>query len=171
MHRGVREQLEDILADTGDALCERRLLGEQRLPGEQRLLCEEHLSECQECNTEVAAMREQSRLFRSLRVADTPERSLVEPSAGFYARVMERIEAQGMVSIWQLFFDSRVGRGLAMASMVVALGLGVYLVSAEENAAPDRSEVVTQGGLQGSMLTGSPDANAVLMNLVTYREQ
>jgi hypothetical protein len=154
MHRGVREQLEDILADAGGARADAGGA--------------EHLSECQECNEEVAAMREQRRLFRSLKTG--PEGS-VEPSAGFYARVMERIEAQGVVSIWQLFFDSRVGRRLAMASMVVAVSLGVYLVSAEENAAPDRSEVVTQGALHGSMLTGSPDANAVLMNLVTYREQ
>lgn len=149
MHRGVREQLEDILADAGGALSER------------------HLSECQECSVEVAAMREQRRLFRSLRAgAETPE-----PGPGFYARVMERIEVQGVVSIWQLFFDSRVGRGLAMASMVVALGLGVYLVSAEENAAADRNRVVTEGGLNSGMLSGSRDANAVLMNLVTYREQ
>lgn len=149
MHRGVREKLEDILAADTNALCER------------------HLSECQECDAEVAAMREQRRLLRSLRAgADAPE-----PSAGFYARVMERIEAQGVVSIWQLFFDSRVGRGLAMASMVVAVSLGVYLVSAEENATQDRDQVVTQGGLNSGVLTGSPDANAVLMNLVTYREQ
>ena len=147
MHRGVRDKLEEILAGTGGALCER------------------HLSECEECSAEVAAMREQRGLLRSLR----PAAVVPEQSAGFYARVMERIETQGVVSIWQLFFDSPVGRGLAMAAMVIALGLGVYVVSAEQNAAPDARNAVILGA--GGMLTGSPDANAVLVNLVTYREQ
>lgn len=147
MHRGVRNKLEEILAGTGGALCER------------------HLSECEECSAEIAAMREQRGLLRSLRAAG----GVPEQSAGFYARVMERIEAQGVVSIWQLFFDSPVGRGLAMAAMLVALSLGVYIVSAEHNAASDASTAVIQGA--GGMLTGAPDANAVLVNLVTYREQ
>jgi anti-sigma factor RsiW len=152
MHRGVRDKLEEILAGAGGALCER------------------HLSECEECSAEVAAMREQRGLLRSLRAAD----SVPEQSAGFYARVIERIEAQGVVSIWQLFFDSPVGRGLAMASMLLALSLGVYVVSAEHgfvenSAAPDARNAVVQDA--GGMLTGSPDANAVLVNLVTYREQ
>lgn len=147
MHRGVRDKLEEILAGTGGALCER------------------HLSECTECDAEVAAMRKQRGLLRSLRAAN----SVPEQSAGFYARVMERIEAQGVVSIWQLFFDSPAGRGLAMAAMLVALSLGVYVVSAEQNAASDVRHAVIQGA--SGMLTGSPDANAVLVNLVTYREQ
>lgn len=154
MHRGVRDKLEEILAGTGDALCER------------------HLSECEECSAEVAAMREQRGLLRSLRAEG-------DPSAGFYARVMERIESQGVASIWSLFFDSPVGRGLAMASMVIALSLGLYMVSAERGPEPDTvvldssgldsNQAVMQGS--GAMLTGSPDADAVLVNLVTYREQ
>ena len=63
--------------------------------------------------------------------------------AGFYARVMERIESQGAASIWSLFFDSPVGRGLAMASMVLALSLGVYLVSSEHGAASQASRAMT----------------------------
>jgi len=154
MHRGVRDQLEEILASTGDALCER------------------HLSECEECSSEVEAMREQRALLRSLRTQDTPEQS-----AGFYARVMERIEAQNVVSIWELFFNSRVGKGLAMASMAVALCLSAYLVSEEQNRAPDDGQVMVErthglrGALADGMLAGTPDANAVLANLVTYREQ
>ena len=155
MHRGVRDQLEDILAGGGDALCER------------------HLSECGECGAELAAMREQRGLLRSLR----PGENAPEQSPGFYARVMERIEAQGVASIWNLFFDSRVGRGLALASMVIALSLGLYMASAENAARPaETSQAMIQDSssgdeLTGPMLTGSPDASAVLMNLVTYREQ
>jgi hypothetical protein len=154
MHRGVRDKLEDILAGSGD------------------VLCEQHLSECGECSTELAAMREQRSLLRSLRASETAP----EQSPGFYARVMERIEAQGVVSIWNLFFDSPAGRGLAVASMVIALSLGLYMASAESAARPvEASQAVMENSdsdqLTGPMLTGSPDANAVLMNLVTYREQ
>lgn len=151
MHRGVRDKLEDILAGTGDALSER------------------HLRDCEECSGEMAALREQSAMLRSLRAGDAAP----EQSPGFYARVMERIDAQGVVSIWNLFFDSRMGRGLAMASMVVALSLGFYMVSSESSAGPETSQVVIQDTdeLTGPMLSGSPDANAVLVNLVTYREQ
>jgi hypothetical protein len=156
MHRGVRDKLEEILAGTGGALCER------------------HLSECEECGAQVAAMREQRRLLRSLRVGGSggkgaDRKEAPEQSAGFYARVMERIESQGVASIWNLFFDSPVGRGLAMASMVVALSLGVYLVTSEQSAEPAANPAPIQAS--GGMLTGSPDANAVLVNLVTYREQ
>jgi hypothetical protein len=149
MHREVREKLEEILAGTGDVLSER------------------HLKKCAECNAEVAAMREQRGLLHSLRPGE------IEPSAGFYARVMERIEAQGVASIWSLFFESPAGRGLAMASMVLALSLGVYLFSSERTAESNSIPVVMDGthAAEGGMLTGSPDADAVLVNLVTYREQ
>jgi len=143
MHREVRDKLEEILAGAGDVLSER------------------HLNKCEECNAEVAAMREQRELLHSLRPGE------VEPAAGFYARVMERIEAQGVASIWSLFFESPAGRGLAMASMVLALCLGVYLVSSERAPDTDSNQVVLGGG----MLTGAPDADDVLVNLVTYREQ
>jgi len=145
MHRGVRENLEDILAGT------------DRLSGR-------HLSECEECSAEIAAMREQSRLLQTLRGGDA------EPRPGFYARVMERIEAQGAVaSVWSLFFDSPVGRGLAMASMVVALSLSAYLITSEQGDQPVPQQEIVRGA--GGMLTGSPDRDAVLVNLVTYRGQ
>jgi anti-sigma factor RsiW len=166
MHRGVRDKLEDILA------CKGGLAGDNT--GDQRRRLDSHLSECAECRDEVAAMRDQHRLFQSLR---SPEEA--EPRAGFYARVIERIEAQGATSIWNLFFDSPVGRGLAMASMLLALSLGMYLVSSERGAQevasqPTSGPVMTVPGMEpdaGAMLTGSSDRNAVLWNLVTYREQ
>jgi hypothetical protein len=149
MHREVRDHLEDILADKSkDA---------------------RHLNGCAECRQKVAAMRDQQRLLQSLRL---PEEA--EPRAGFYARVIERIESQGAASIWSLFFDSPAGRGLAMASMVLALSLGVYLVSSEHGADAQAGQAISfpnSGPNSGEMLTGSPDRDAVLVNLVTYREQ
>ncbi len=152
MHRRVRDKLEDILAGTASA--------------DERHRHDSHLDECAECRDAVAAMRNQQRLLRSMRL---PEEA--EPRAGFYARVIERIESQGAASIWSLFFDSAVGRGLAMASMMLALGLGVYLVSSERLAAPQVVAVPGSAMDSAGMLTGSPDRDAVLFNLVTYREQ
>lgn len=144
MHRGVRENLEDILASTES-------------------LSDRHLSECEECSAEVEAMREQRRLLQSLRAGD------VEPRPGFYARVMERIEAQGAASVWSLFFESPAGRGLAMASMVVALSVGAYLITSEQASQPAPRQETVRGA--AGMLTGSPDRAEVLVNLVTYRGQ
>jgi len=156
MHRRVRDKLEDILA-----------CGHARGGGG-----DSHLDECAECRATVEAMRDQQRLLRSLRV---PQEA--EPRAGFYARVIERIESQGPASIWSLFFESPAGRGLAMASLAVTLSLGVYLVSSERLAAPSGVQAKPGTAIPGSaadsagMLTGSPDHNAVLFSLVTYREQ
>src|ERR1035438_3511295 len=101
-----------------------------------------------EYREEIEAMREQAAWIRGLRA---PEDS--EPKPGFYARVMERIEAQGPVSIWSLFFDSQFARRLAVASMTVALGLGVYLVSVERAAPADDGAPVIS--------VGAPDRDAV----------
>ena len=108
MHRRVRDKLEDILA--GGDLAGGDLAGGDM---DQRHRQDSHLDECAQCRETIAAMRDQQRLLWSLRL---PEEA--EPRAGFYARVIERIESQGAASIWSLFFDSAVGRGLAMASMV-----------------------------------------------------
>ncbi len=65
-----------------------------------------------------------SQLLRSLK---TPQGA--EPRAGFYARVMERIEAQQPFSIWSVFLDRKFGFRLAVASGVLAALLGIYLVT------------------------------------------
>src|SRR6185437_10157442 len=109
MHRQMREDLEKLL--TGEAGPTSR-----------------HPDECPECRDDLAAMKEQAAWMRGLRAphADVPLK------AGFYARVMERIETQSP-SIWNLFFDSTLGRALAMASMAIVLCLGIYLVSSESS--------------------------------------
>jgi anti-sigma factor RsiW len=144
-----------------------------------------HMSECAECRQEVAAMREHVALLRTWRA---PAQDL-EPRPGFYARVRERIEAQTPVSIWNLFFDSIFGRRLAVASLSLAMLLGVYLIStdqvAEEVAVQNTPEAamevlpvpVISGQFvaihdnAGVMSLGEPSQDSVLVNLVTYREQ
>jgi hypothetical protein len=153
MHREVRDHLEEVLADS--AVTASR----------------DHLDSCPECRDEIATMREQAILMRGLRAE-------AEPRAGFYARVMERIESQRVVSIWTLFSESTFARRIAVASMALALSMGVYLFTSERSA-DEETVVATQGAAvvpgedqPGAVLTGSDlDKDSVLVNLVTYREQ
>jgi anti-sigma factor RsiW len=165
MHRRVRDDIESVLAQAPAASGFRS--DGSRSPEVEASL--RHVEECPECGAEIAAMREQAALFRALRAPGE-----LEPRAGFYARVRERIEAQNPVSIWNLFFDSAFARRVAMASAALALLIGIYLFSADRLA--DRTIVITSH--PDWVLTGgmpdpaeSPDRDAVLVNLVTYREQ
>jgi len=145
MHRSIRDNLEQVLAGSR---------------AESRT--QEHLTNCEECSGEVSAMLAQARLLRNLRAE-------AEPTPGFYARVMEHIEAQTSVSIWSLFGESAFGRSVAMASMMVAILLGTYLFTAERaehhfRSTPDAAPLVWDQ-------SGTPDRADVLVNLVTYQEQ
>src|SRR6266852_1434350 len=111
MHRFVRDHIEDIVA------------------GVESASVTAHLKACAEGQSDVTAMRAQSAALRELRAAND-----AEPRPGFYARVMERIEAQGPASIWSLFIESAFGRRIAVASLALALLLGVYVISSERSA-------------------------------------
>jgi hypothetical protein len=157
MHRLVQDHLEEVLAET--------IL---QSPASV------HLTECAECREEVSAMRLHASMLRALRApaaANNVDVDSLVPRPGFYARVLERIEAQRPISIWQLFSDSAFGRRIAIASMAVALLFSVYLVSSEHYAQP--VTVVVDENQPGMTLSkaGLPDKDTVLVNLVTYREQ
>src|SRR5665213_1255347 len=174
MHRIIRDHLEQVLAGPGSA------------PGHP---AGKHLAECEECREAVAAMREQAAMLRQWR-SPAAEMDL---RPGFYARVLERIEAQTPSSVFALFFDSLFARRIAMASLALALLLGVYVISSEQMADPQVAgvgalphvtlvsdtvseilqnlpDVFSDSG-QPRLVTSAPDQDAVLMNLVTYREQ
>lgn len=175
MHRIIRDHLEEVLSGPGSA------------PGHP---AGQHLAACQECREEVAAMREQAAILRQCRAE--PESEL-EPRPGFYARVMDRIEAQAALSVWTLFFDSMFGRRIALASLALALLIGVYVISSEQMPDPEIAGVdglppaalvtnLEPNGVtdlpadfvfsgQPQLVAGAPDQDAVLVNLVTYREQ
>jgi predicted anti-sigma-YlaC factor YlaD len=163
MHRIIRDHLEQVLGG--------------RPPAPEHP-AGKHLAECEDCCEAVAEMREQAAVLRQWQA---PE---VDPRPGFYARVLERIEAQRPISVFALFFDSLFARRIAMASLALALLLGVYVVSSEQMAEPqatlvsdqvyDMSQdlpVVFSSDSQPRLVTGAPNQDAVLVNLVTYREQ
>jgi predicted anti-sigma-YlaC factor YlaD len=152
MHRLIQDHLEEVLAESNGT--------GQSSPAAA------HLAECEECREEVFAMRRHASLLRTMRAGD----ETLAPRAGFYARVMERIEAQRPIDIWQIFFDSAFGRRVAIGSMALAVVFSLYLVSSERLAQP---VTITIEDHPGVTLTnaGLPDKDTVLVDLVTYREQ
>lgn len=152
MHDSVTESLEDYLNGRP-----------------QTVEVEEHLRTCESCRKEVEAMREQSLLFRSLKVpAD------VEPSAGFYARVMNRIETQNRPSVWSLFAESLFAKRLVYASATFLLLLGTFLVSSSssESYAASGPEAILAGEELPEPVTMDPgrDRDVVLVNLATWKD-
>jgi hypothetical protein len=111
MHGSIRNDLESYLEGAGVST-----------PPSQQ-----HLSSCRECARDIAAMRAQNNLFRSLKSEEE-----FEPQAGFYARVMQRIEEKAKDSIWAVFVYSPFGKRLAFASLSIALALGSYVVAQEK---------------------------------------
>lgn len=153
MHRLIQDHLEEVLRETDGVRVENS-------PASA------HLAACQECREEVDAIRNHAFALHTLRADDDS----LAPRPGFYARVMERIEAQRPIDIWELFFDSTFARRIAMASMAMVVLFGFYLVSSERLAQPVAVAVEeSQPGM--TLAAGLPDKDAVLVNLVTYREQ
>lgn len=154
MHQPIREHLEDYLKGAS-----------RSIPPEFGA----HLASCEGCASEVRLMEQQSRALRSL---GAPQ---FEPCAGFYARVMERIEAQ-QYSMWSVFLERRFGLRLAVASAALALLMGVYLMSS------DPGGMLSSGPSVVFTDTSAPEASvqpelvqqhqrdAVLVDLASYHE-
>src|SRR5581483_5441567 len=104
MHQPIRDGLEDYLA------------GKTGLASEFTA----HLTSCAECAAQVSLMKQQSRMVRALGAS-------VEPRAGFYARVLDRIEQRPRPTIWSLMLDPSFGRRIAMACAAVTVVVGGYL--------------------------------------------
>lgn len=71
-------------------------------------------------------MRTHSELLKELRA---PEEA--EVAAGFYARVLQRIEERAKQSIWAVFIYSPFAKRLTYASFALALLLGSYVIAEE----------------------------------------
>jgi hypothetical protein len=154
MHREIQGRIEQILAG--------KILADRDSSDEASRSVSEHLEQCAECRQEVAAMQRHASWMRELRV---PAGQTAEPRPGFYARVRDRIDAEGAVSIWNLFIESAFGRRIAYASLALALVLGAYLVTSERGEGPMVAEQgvgqvydggsVVQGDA-GDVLTATP---------------
>ena len=144
MHREIQDQIEKFLAG--------------KLSVKASRFVSEHVETCAECREEVSAMQRHSNWMHELR---TPVGETPEPRPGFYARVMERIEAEGPISIWNIFIESAFGRRIGYASVALALVLGVYLVTSERGEEP---MIASQGVSQSVAGQGAAGQSAVGQN-------
>ena len=131
-----------------------------------------HLRSCEACASELKLLELHSGLLRTLRHEED-----LEPRAGFYARVMDRIENDSRSSIWSVFLQPRFGRRLAIASAALVLLLTTYLVTTEPGGpefAPATAAVMstTASDFAGPQDTPQQqqERDAVLVNLASYHE-
>jgi predicted anti-sigma-YlaC factor YlaD len=160
MHEPIRENLEEFLSGSA-----------RQMPQ----AFQAHLQACEECASELQLFQAQSKMLRSLQCdAD------IDPRAGFYARVMERIEARGPASIWTLLLEPSFGRRLALASATLVVLLGTYLVTTEpgENSIASNPVTVAYDAATSQVdvaagadtLQQQRQRDAVLVNLASYHE-
>jgi len=155
MHGSVRKELEILLAAKPSAAAQG---------------IASHVSKCGECASELDAMRLQSQMLKALQPP-----AAIEPSAGFYARVMQRIEESARRSIWWVFVYSPVGKRLAYASLALSVVLGSYVLAAESIDGHLTSQPLVQnapkaGGHYDPIVIGSAEQQraAVLENFVSH---
>lgn len=126
-----------------------------------------HLENCAECRSMVGGMRIQADMVRTLK----PGQDL-DPSPGFYARVMERIEAQAAGSFWAVFLEPFFARRFMYASlalMMVLFGAAAAVNSELDVHATVPMEMVTEVSLpDASVFGGQDERDVVFVNLASF---
>ena len=162
MHEPIRDNLEEYLKGS---------VG--RVPRD----FQRHLEACGDCANELQEMEAQAELLHALRPGKE-----IEPSAGFYARVMDRIEAQGRASIWSVLLEPAFGRRLAVASAMLVVLLGTYFVATELSepmvaVAPTMAttiqspaDLALQASAGQDSLQQQRQRDEVLVNLASFHE-
>lgn len=150
MHSLIRERLEDVLA------------------GRHTEPVRRHLAECEECREHVAEMTANAQALRLLRAP-----AAVEVRAGFYARVLERIDAQRPAITWRSFFESAFALRIALASLALVLMVGTYLYTNDDE--PEIARAVQSESIHNddvSIIEAGQlrDPDAVLASLASYQE-
>ncbi|MCZ2149630.1 MAG: hypothetical protein LC126_17870 [Bryobacterales bacterium] len=130
----------------------------------------EHLAACPECTETVSQLEYQARLIRTLKAPVSPE-----PDPGFYARVMDHIEAQKESSIWSVFLEPLFARRLMYASAVLTLLLGLFLFTSPKDdysaSASMPEQILAADPHPAPQLVDSEqDRNTVFVQLTTYQE-
>ena len=170
MHQPVKNNLEKYLGNAG-GLGNARRASSRQVPAEM----EAHLASCHECSEELKQVERQAIELRSLRAPDD-----LEPRAGFYARVLQRIEdVRAVTSVWSAFLEPVFAKRLIYASVTLVLLLGTYLVSTEPHdmSAGYQPPAVVAPTHEVAAVSDDPDTStspqerdAVLVNLAAYQE-
>ena len=164
MHGFIRDQLEDLLTAEPSTARLPRGSANYDINGVAN-----HLESCAECSSEFEPIKAHSALLRSLR----PPEEEIEPAAGFYARVMQRIEECTKDSIWSVFIYSPFGKRLAYASLAIAALLSTYVVSVEARDGHLGGENMVAQQLHGDAPCFGSQAqqrDAVLINFASSQE-
>ncbi|HZO53130.1 MAG TPA: hypothetical protein VFB63_10455 [Bryobacteraceae bacterium] len=103
----------------------------------------------------VELMATQARLLRTLRTTEIDEDECT-PAPGFYARVMQCIDAQRPASIWNLFIEPRFFHRLAFATFSLLVLLGVTFVSSNYLQEPP-----VQAHSEPEMILAAPEPTPV----------
>ena len=153
MHQPIRENLEEYLSGMEDAGIVHEI--------------EAHLASCEQCRRVMEQMRRQSELLKVLH-----PRTETEPAPGFYARVIDRIEALRPVSVWSIFLEPGFSRKIAYASLALLVLMGTLAISVDrqEDLSPSSPEVILAEELPVSPfgVDQEHDREVVLVNLATY---
>lgn len=153
MHRPVKDRLEEYLRRTGTNGFEE---------------VEAHLTACVECRQAVLGMEQQSVLLRALRTEEQ-----VEPSPGFYGRVLRQIETGKKPSLWSVFLDPRFGRRLVYSTLTILLLLSTYIVSTEpgeDTMVASATETLVEGDSAALGANPDRDRDMVLVQLTSFSE-
>jgi predicted anti-sigma-YlaC factor YlaD len=130
---------------------------------------EAHIEACAECRAMVGGMRAQSDMVRVLKPGQE-----IEPAPGFYARVMERIEAQAAGSFWAVFLEPFFARRFMYASLalMMAMFVAAATVSSELDVhATVPMEMAAEISLPDSARFGEQSGrDVVLVNLASFGE-
>jgi hypothetical protein len=163
MHQPVKDSLEEYLRGMGGKF-------ESAVPQDMAA----HLGSCRECADELSELERQSVALRSLRAPDA-----LELRAGFYARVMQRIDdARTSNSVWSAFLDPIFAKRLVLASGTLVVLLGTYLISTEpgyptSSPAPAAVAVsspdATATSDEPENVTSPQERDAVLVSLASYQ--
>ena len=163
MHGVVRESIESYLSGS---LCR----------AEERAV-EAHLAVCTKCREDVRGMQAVSRMFDSLRspaaagvFSEAVSGDAVAPPPGFYARVMQAVEARKAAPSFSGLFalDFAFGRRLLVSSLVTLVLVGGFLVSREAGSArgPSPDSILAQQDSPG--FDNASASDSMLATLTSY---
>jgi len=105
-------------------------------------LLESHLAECAECRAEWGLLYQSALQVRTLRAPTSLD---LEPRAGFYGRVIDRIDGEREIPFWTMLVDPAFGRRVVFACLVLLALLGGYVAVFEPTNLQHRPEAMLAG--------------------------
>jgi len=129
-----------------------------------------HFDSCEDCRVQAGEMADQARLLRLLTAPDE-----VEALPGFYARLLDTIEARRGTGTLALFADPGFARRLTYAAATLVVILGSYFIYSEQEPQFQVASPVSFMAAEpaaGRQVGTDPrhDREMVLVSLASYQE-